>query len=92
MRRASSSSRCSWLRLQPARASLLDLGAQQRDQVLVVPRLLDEVADAAPHRLHGEIDRSPSGHHDDGERAVERLKPRQQIDALRGPTSCRRCS
>ncbi len=52
------------LRLQalPAaqRPSERDLRAQRRQQPRVVPRLLDEVARAAPHRLDGEVDAFPT--------------------------------
>ena len=65
-----------------ARASLLDLGAQRADELLVVPRLLHEVADAAAHRFHRKIHRSPAGHHDDREQAVVLLHAREQIDPL----------
>ena len=63
-----------------------------RSRSLVVPRLLDEVAHAAPHRRNREIDRAPAGHHDDREQAIDRLDPRDAGRCPRGPTSCRWCS
>ena len=63
-----------------ARAARLDLLPQRRQKVRVVPRLLHEVADAAPHRLDREIDAAPAGHDDHREQAVELLDARQQVD------------
>ena len=51
-----------------------DLVVQQRDERRVVPRLLNEVPDAAAHGFDGEVDRAPAGHHDDRQRRVERLQ------------------
>ncbi len=74
------------LALQPARAperaAELDLGPQRRQQPGVVPRLLDEVASATPHRLHRLLDAAPGGHHHRGQRAVERLELGYQLESL----------
>ncbi len=74
------------LALQPLAAadglSQLDLGGQQVEQPRVVPRLLDVVARAALERRHRALDAAPRGHHDHRQRGVERLEPRQQIEAL----------
>ena len=59
-----------------------NLAVQQRDERRVVPRLLHEVPHAAAHGLDGEVDRAPAGHHDDRQRAVQRLQARQEVDAL----------
>ena len=55
----------------------------------VVPRLLDEVARAAAHRLDGEVDGAPRRHDDDGQRRVDLLDPAEQIEPLLRRTSCR---
>ena len=46
-----------------------DLGAQNRQQALVLPGLLDEVPSAAPHGFDRQFDVAPSGHDDDGQAA-----------------------
>ena len=51
--------------VQAPRAAGGDLRTQRREQMRVVPRLLDEVAHAPPHRLDREIDAAPAGHDDD---------------------------
>ena len=43
----------------PQRPAKLDLGAQDGEQPLVVPGLLDEVARAAPHGLDRHVDLTP---------------------------------
>ena len=53
-----------------------------REEVGVVPRLLDEVADAAAHRLDREVHRAPPGHHDDRQQLIEVLDAGEEIDAL----------
>src|SRR2546430_13322350 len=65
------------------RPTELDLGAECREQPAVVPRLLDEVARAAAHRLDGAVDAGPGGHHHDRGRGVESLEPREQIESFR---------
>jgi hypothetical protein len=68
--------------LTAPRAAGIDFGPQDRDELVVVPGLLHEVAHAAPHGFDRDVDRTPSGHHDDRELAVESLDARQQIDSL----------
>ena len=70
------------LELPPAadRAPQLGLGPHDRQQPLVVPRLLDEVARAAAHRLDRHVHRSPGGHHHDGQRLVGGVNPLQQVE------------
>src|SRR5947208_14533688 len=65
------------------RPAELDLGAERGEQAAVVPRLLNEVARAAAHRLNRAVDTGPGGHHDDRGRRVESLEPREQIESLR---------
>src|SRR5437016_13046162 len=65
------------------RPTELDLGAECREQPAVVPRLLDEVARAAAHRLDGAVDAGPGGHHHDWGRGVEPLEPREQLESFR---------
>jgi hypothetical protein len=48
-----------------------DLRANDGDQALVVPRLLDKVARAATHGLDCELNVRPCSHHDDGQVAVD---------------------
>ena len=62
------------------RAAQFGLRADDRQQPLVVPRLLDEVARAAAHRLDRDFDRSPGRHHDDRQRLVGGVNPLQQIE------------
>jgi hypothetical protein len=50
-----------------ARLGELYLVPQQGGEALVVPGLLEEVVGTVLHRLHGEPDRGPRGHHDDGQ-------------------------
>ena len=48
-----------------------------REQARVVPRLLDEVARAAAHRLDRDLDAAPRRHHDDRQRRIDRLNARR---------------
>ncbi len=64
------------------RAAQLHLRPDDGQNALVVPRLLDEVAGAAAHRLDREIDRAPRGHDDDGHGRVELLQAREQREAF----------
>ena len=66
----------------PDRPTELGLRADDREQPLVVPRLLHEVAGAAAHRLDGDVDRSPGGHHHDGQRLVGGVDALQQVEPL----------
>ena len=52
------------------RLRLLDLALHDLEERHVVPRLLDEAARAAAHRLDRRVDAPPAGHHDDRQRAV----------------------
>jgi hypothetical protein len=63
----------------PERARQLRVRAQDGQEPRVVPRLLDEVARAALHRLDGQLDAAPRGHHDDWERRVELAHPREEV-------------
>ena len=77
--RFSLSSRCSCAE----RAAQLDLGAQGREQARVVPRLLDEVARAAAHRLDRLVDAAPRRHDDHGQRRRRAPGAReQQVEPL----------
>ncbi len=64
----------------PQRAAQLELRLHRRDQLVVVPRLLDVVARAAPHRLHGARDAAPAGHHQHRQRRIDRLHPVEQLE------------
>ncbi len=66
----------------PTRTSELALGTQDRENALVVPGLLEEIAGAAPHGLDRELDRAPGGHHYHGESGVEVVQTFQEIQAL----------
>ena len=70
------------LELPPAaqRAAQLDLRSDNREQPRVVPRLLHEVARAAAHRLDRDIDARPRGQHDDRQRRILGLQPREQVE------------
>ena len=63
-------------------AMQFDLGAQDGEQALVLPRLLDKVARAAAHGFDRQADIAPRGHDDDRHAAVERDDLRQQVEAL----------
>ena len=77
--RFSASRRCAL----PQRLPEGDLRAQRRQQARVLPGLLDEVARPAPHRLDGQIDAAPGRHDDDGQRGVDLLDPREQLQPFR---------
>jgi hypothetical protein len=64
------------------RAAQLDLRPDNREQPGVVPRLLHEVACAAPHRLDRHIHARPRGQDDDRKCRVFGVKPGQQIEPL----------
>ena len=59
-----------------------DLVADDGGEPGVVPGLLDEVARAAAHCLDSQLDVGPGRHDHHGQRAVERLNAREQIEAL----------
>ena len=60
----------------------INLGAKNRKQALVVPWLLQEIARAAPHGFHGQLDAAPCRHYHDGKFAVEGLHMGEQIDSF----------
>ena len=64
----------------PSRGGELELSADDSEHPRVVPRLLDEIARAAPHRFDREIDGGPSCHDDDRRRAFDGLQPREKIE------------
>ncbi len=66
----------------PDRAAECDLGPERREQARVVPGLLDEIAGALPHRLHGQIHRAPGGHDDHGQARIDLLDAREQVQAF----------
>ena len=66
--------------LPPQGARELDLGADNREQPCVFPRLLHEVAGAAPHRLDRDFDAAPRGHDDHRQCRVVAAQLRQQIE------------
>jgi hypothetical protein len=67
---------------RPQRPRQLELRVQRGEQPRVVPRLLQVVARAAPHRLDGALDRSPRRHHDDRQRRIDLAQAREQVHAL----------
>ena len=60
----------------------LSMNADDRDEALVLPRLLDEVASAALDALDGEIDVAPRGHDDYRQARIDLLKASEQIETL----------
>jgi hypothetical protein len=74
------------LALQPEtlaqRLAQFDLGLERGAEPSVVPRLLDIIAGATPHRLDRAFDAAVGCHHHDGERRVEQPDPAQKIEAL----------
>jgi hypothetical protein len=64
------------------RAPEIDLRPDDAEEPLVLPRLLHEIARAAPHRLDRQVDAPPGGHHDRRQRLVDRLQPREQVEPL----------
>ena len=64
------------------RARQLDLRAHDRQQPLVVPRLRHEIARAAFHRFHREIDRRPRRHDHDRQSVIDRLDLRNHLQAF----------
>ena len=63
----------------PAKCDLL---LENVEQPRIHPRLLNEIADAMLHRLDGQPDAAPSGHHHNRRAIVARLNPVQQLDAF----------
>ena len=64
------------------RARQLDLRPHDGQQPRVVPRLLDEVAGAAAHRLDGDVDAAPGGHHHRRQRRVHGPHGVQEVEAF----------
>src|ERR1700678_3196742 len=60
----------------------LNLSVQNRQQALVLPRLLDEVARATSHGFNCERYIAPRGHDDYRQAAVEGDNLREQIEAF----------
>ena len=58
------------------------VNANERDEALVFPWLLDEVASAALDAFDGEVDVAPRRHDDDRHARIDLLQTRQQIEAL----------
>ena len=61
-------------------ASQPNLLFQNFHQPRIHPGLLDEIADAALHRLHSESDGGPAGHHHDRRENFARLDAFEQIE------------
>ena len=68
------------------------LCTQNAEQMIVVPRLLDEIPCSAPHCFNRQRDIPPGRHHYHRNTAVEGDDLRKQIEALRRPRSCPVCS
>ena len=68
--------------LLPRGTAVLDLARQDLEQRGVVPRLLDEAARAAAHRLDRGVDGAPAGHHDDREVRIETAGARDEVQAF----------
>ena len=68
--------------LAPERPRQFGLCADDAQEPRVVPRLLHEIAGAAAHRFHGQLDASPGRHHHHGKSGVDRPKLRQQVKSL----------
>ncbi len=66
----------------PHSAVKINLRADNAEQALIVPRLLNEVAGAAAHGFNGQFHAAPRGHHDDGQLAVNTLNLQQQVNSL----------
>ena len=66
----------------PQRRAQLHLCAHDGHQARVVPGLLDEIARAAAHGFHSEINAAPRGHHDHRNHVVDHLDAAQQIEAF----------
>ena len=45
-----------------------NVAAKHAEQVVVVPRLFNEIASTSAHRLHGKVDAAPRCHQNDGQR------------------------
>ena len=74
------------LRFEPSGATQgaaqLHLRAQDREQALVVPGLLDEIAGASAHRLDRHVHRAPRRHHDHREHRIAGMDLPEQLEPL----------
>ena len=68
--------------LAPKRPRQFGLCPDDAQEPRVVPRLLHEIAGAAAHRFHGQLDAPPGRHHDHRQSGVDRPKLRQQVKPL----------
>ena len=67
----------------------IHLRANNAQQAMVVPGLLDEIARAAPHGLDGDFHAAPRGHHHDWQCAVQPAARWRAGQCLPGPRWCR---
>ncbi len=74
------------LRLQPPGSLLaamqFHLGSQNTQQPRILPRLLDKVSCAAPHRLYRKVDAAPRRHHHHGQLRIYFLYAGNQVQAF----------
>ena len=70
--------------LAGAAQGLVQLGmhADQADQPLVLPRLLDKIAGAALDAFHSQVDVAPRRHHDHRQARVDFVDARQQVETF----------
>ena len=66
----------------PQRLVQFGVHADEADQALVFPGLLDEVAGAALDALDGEVDVAPGGHDDHRQARIDLLNAREQVEAF----------
>ncbi len=66
----------------PNGSAQFSLRPDDRQQPLVLPRLLHEVTGAAPHRRHGHVDGAPRRHHHHRQRLVTGVNALQQVQAF----------
>ena len=64
------------------RAAQLDLRFEDGREARVVPGLLNEIARAAAHGLHGQLHRSPGRHHDHRQGGIEALDAVEQLETF----------
>ncbi len=58
------------------------VNANQRDEALVFPGFLDEIAGAALDAFDGEVDIAPGSHDDDGHARIDLLQSSKQIESF----------
>src|ERR1035438_3407915 len=70
--------------LTGATQSMMQLGvnANERDQALILPRLLDEVACAALDGFDGQVNVAPGGHDDDWNARIHLVDAGEEIEAF----------